>query len=927
MDETEAPKVLLEDSLTVSVSDGISIEDFSTLREDLETDARDFEAPTWSLAVDQQYIKAYSKEAIKRQDVIYELIQTEINHVRTLKVMLRVYVHELRHTLQMDDAQLGRFLPCLDQLLYNHQHFLDRLKQRRKESLEPGSERNYYMERIGDILLAQFSDELRSRLRDSYGMFCSSHTEAVNFYKDQLQNSKKFQHLMRKIGQLAVVRRLGVPEGILLITQRITKYPVLVERIIKNTEVGSEEHRNLICALEHIKDTISQVDYQVHQYEQLREMSTRLEPKSQGRMSNGQSFRRDDLFQPGRKLLREGLLSWKAQSRTKDVLVVLLSDLLLLLQKNDQKFTFASLDGKPAVLSLHKLLVREAAHNERAMYVLTSDHAANLYELHASTREECHSWRQEIWQAIEKCAHASEDNGSQPVEQDDVFTEKFFNFQEQLHSSDAQIAELLQRKLQLFSEIVETLTGSAALPRRLLLCEFQQGEQLINSAITDVEDLQLQLLDCERNPAPLSPDCVDVPLPPRRSSTSTGYDNPIRVFSKSGRGLQNKRPSSDPQLRDLYLDNLELSADEMTPTWLFAHLAKAQLFDKVAILSQKLYSIKALAVKQDSEVELLRAAVSERPVRQRVNAIMEQEKLRHLDKQREELTQMQGLISQKRQELVLWEEKHQLWKLEMMAKEQELTQRQEKCMHDETELSAKREQLSRNYEEYQQKLERLRDSARAVEKDKEKVDQQLKKYKKHNTISNPGSVHFEPTQGLPYHSAGSVILSPKAHVRPSLSQAAASFQEQPPLVPPRIESIGLSPTKTDVPIQLVSTTNQTMKSSFVQQQIPTKLAVHKGKEKSGKSKGSHNRTNNAASIEVCDVVPIKAMGKERDGSRAKSATKPQLLSQDIYNLPDQLIQSESSGQPCKPSHGSTSTLPVHHKVKNHHSSKEEVIYF
>ncbi|KAK1786839.1 hypothetical protein P4O66_017223, partial [Electrophorus voltai] len=829
MDEAEAPKVLLEDSLTVSVSDGISIEDFSTLREDLETDARDFEAPTWSLAVDQQYIKAYSKEAIKRQDVIYELIQTEINHVRTLKVMLRVYVHELRHTLQMDDAQLGRFLPCLDQLLYNHQHFLDRLKQRRKESLEPGSERNYYMERIGDILLAQFSDELRSRLRDSYGMFCSSHTEAVNFYKDQLQNSKKFQHLMRKMGQLAVVRRLGVPEGILLITQRITKYPVLVERIIKNTEVGSEEHRNLICALEHIKDTISQVDYQVHQYEQLREMSTRLEPKSQGRMSNGQSFRRDDLFQPGRKLLREGLLSWKAQSRTKGksllslvyVLVVLLSDLLLLLQKNDQKFTFASLDGKPAVLSLHKLLVREAAHNERAMYVLTSDHAANLYELHASTREECHSWRQEIWQAIEKCAHASEDNGSQPLEQDDVFTEKFFNFQ-----------ELLQRKLQLFSEIVETLTGSAALPRRLLLCEFQQGEQLINSAITD-----------------------------------------------GGRGLQNKRPSSDPQLRDLYLDNLELSADEMTPTWLFAHLAKAQLFDKVAILSQKLYSIKALAVKQDSEVELLRAAVSERPVRQRVNAIMEQEKLRHLDKQREELTQMQGLISQKRQELVLWEEKHQLWKLEMMAKEQELTQRQEKCMHDETELSAKREQLSRNYEEYQQKLERLRDSARAVEKDKEKVDQQLKKYKKHNTISNPGSVHFEPTQGLPYHSAGSVILSPKAHVRPSLSQAAASFQEQPPLVPPRIESIGLSPTKTDVPIQLVSTTNQTMKSSFVQQQIPTKLAVHKGKEKSGKSKGSHNRTNNAASIEVCDVVPIKAMGKERDSSRAKSATKPQLLSQ------------------------------------------------
>ena len=32
------------------------------------------------------------------------------------------------------------------------------------------------------------------------------------------------------------MRRLGVTECILLVTQRITKYPVLVERILQNTE-------------------------------------------------------------------------------------------------------------------------------------------------------------------------------------------------------------------------------------------------------------------------------------------------------------------------------------------------------------------------------------------------------------------------------------------------------------------------------------------------------------------------------------------------------------------------------------------------------------------------------------------------------------------------------------------------------------------
>ena len=42
--------------------------------------------------------------------------------------------------------------------------------------------------------------------------------------------------ISQRIGNFSIVRRLGVQECILLVTQRITKYPVLVERIIQNTE-------------------------------------------------------------------------------------------------------------------------------------------------------------------------------------------------------------------------------------------------------------------------------------------------------------------------------------------------------------------------------------------------------------------------------------------------------------------------------------------------------------------------------------------------------------------------------------------------------------------------------------------------------------------------------------------------------------------
>lgn len=46
-------------------------------------------------------------------------------------------------------------------------------------------------------LCLQFSGEIGERMKDSYGAFCSHHAEAVSYYKEQLQNNKKFQNIIR----------------------------------------------------------------------------------------------------------------------------------------------------------------------------------------------------------------------------------------------------------------------------------------------------------------------------------------------------------------------------------------------------------------------------------------------------------------------------------------------------------------------------------------------------------------------------------------------------------------------------------------------------------------------------------------------------------------------------------------------------------
>lgn len=43
----------------------------ATLKGELESDTHEFEAESWSLAVESAYVKKQKKEVVKRQDVLY----------------------------------------------------------------------------------------------------------------------------------------------------------------------------------------------------------------------------------------------------------------------------------------------------------------------------------------------------------------------------------------------------------------------------------------------------------------------------------------------------------------------------------------------------------------------------------------------------------------------------------------------------------------------------------------------------------------------------------------------------------------------------------------------------------------------------------------------------------------------------------------
>lgn len=439
-------------SRTLSMESLTDDAEWSPLLEELQKEGSSVQADSWSLAVEPGFLQTLHKDLIKQQDVIYELIQTEFHHVRTLRIMEGVYRRGMLEEVMLEAGVVHTIFPCLDQLLEFHSNFLAELLNRRKEGLVEGSSTNFTVRRLGDLLVRLFSGQSADDLKKLYSEFCSRHPKAVKLYKEVLGRDRRLQQFTRRVCRGPLLRRHGVQECILLVTQRITKYPVLIQRILDNTKGCEEEAQALSRALVLLKELISSVDREVLELDRsrrLQEIQARLDPRAQAEVREGGVFRGGELLR--RKLLHEGTLLCKVQgSRMKDVQVLLMSDILVFLQEKDQKFTFVGSLDKSPVVSLTNLIVRDIANQERGMYLISHSTPPEMYELHASSKEDRKTWMSRIQQAATSCPSRDE---FPLIETEDKALLR--RLRADIQQKDREVLELLQERVTLFSDLVE----------------------------------------------------------------------------------------------------------------------------------------------------------------------------------------------------------------------------------------------------------------------------------------------------------------------------------------------------------------------------------------------------------------------------------------------------------------------------------------
>ncbi|KAH1000684.1 hypothetical protein HUJ04_012983 [Dendroctonus ponderosae] len=534
----------------------------SDLCSDLSLRLHESEPETWTPHVGKEVSRKLKEKEVKRQEHIYEFILTEKHHCMTLLVMQKIFVDGLQKYFNLG-PNLERMFPRLADLTELHLELLSRLRQRQRESPVVSS--------IADILLEQFSKEHAVKLKSAYGEFCSRHRDAVEIYKYYAQQDGRFGEFVKHCQTNPLLKKKGIPECILFVTQRLTKYPLLIEPLIKTSKDNKQEQETLQKALSLVKEILVEVDAQVAEKEKedrKLDIYHRIDAKS-FTIHRGHKFKKSDILQGNRSLKFEGVaMLMQGRGKMQVVLVIVLTDVLFFLQENSTKYSFFTPDNKAGVVSLQKLLVREkAGQDSRGIYLISSNPAdPEMFELKVHKPKDKQVWIHAIREAVQNCPEEEEDPSTLSAEDRqgllNAKQHQVRNLIALLRQNDIEQALLLEEKMSLQLKLLAAsgLEPPSPPAYRHLVSESADTGQMWKEEVSQLaSSLYATGTNLSRSVSSAGEHQSETyvsPILPKRAETFGGFDNnqaPLKLMGKKlhQQSAAGAAPTATPDFENL----------------------------------------------------------------------------------------------------------------------------------------------------------------------------------------------------------------------------------------------------------------------------------------------------------------------------------------------------------------------------------------
>ncbi|XP_062300531.1 rho guanine nucleotide exchange factor 11 isoform X2 [Scomber scombrus] len=458
------------------------------------------DSQNWQETVPPHVLATLSQKEVDRQAVIYELFTTEVSHLRTLRVLDQVFFQKMRSVLNTDE--LACIFPNLPQVYELHASLCEAMKKRRESPI---------VQNIGDVMLARFEDANGDEFQEQASQLCSQQSQALELIKNKQRKDPRFAHIIQECEASPHCRRLQLKDLLVSEMQRLTKYPLLLDNILKHTDASSADLPSLQHAQVCCRGILQAVNEIVRETEHRQRLS-----QYQRRLDAAPQFKSLDLST--KKMIHEGPLTWKvSKDKQLEIQALLLSDCLLLLQRGpDDRLQLrypsrwlgggggGSGDSKTSfspLVKLDSLLVRSVATDNKALYVISTTER-QIYELVAGTSSEKNTWKDLLEKTISSSGSSSPliNHGSMPISSPSLGSASPVSTGSHVYTDNSMTEQSDSMETHSSTDDIALSADTTTDQSGAFICGERQAVGVAEAALQDVETLrQLIIRDLEED--------------------------------------------------------------------------------------------------------------------------------------------------------------------------------------------------------------------------------------------------------------------------------------------------------------------------------------------------------------------------------------------------------------------------------------------
>jgi hypothetical protein len=225
----------------------------------------------WSDSVDEELVANLSPRELNRQEVLFEIIKTEYEYVRDLRLIEEYFISpikkaEERYRKRIVPENLNKVFNSISYFLFIHEVISNCLTERQENQFP-------LVRSISDILLSYVW------VFRAYAPYLIHYEDALRELDDCIRKKDKLGRLVRKQQKSPSCRNMPLTTYLLKPFQRLLKYPLLITNLLKGTDKEGFDYENTVSLKTKLDDVLSDVEEQKRSHdnmERLRELETRI---------------------------------------------------------------------------------------------------------------------------------------------------------------------------------------------------------------------------------------------------------------------------------------------------------------------------------------------------------------------------------------------------------------------------------------------------------------------------------------------------------------------------------------------------------------------------------------------------------------------------------------------------------------------------